>query len=230
MKWRVGIILGSLLALGSCGSGETDPDEDLLDAGEVVRSTERRYDLPLDDVWAAAEEAVREDVAIERRRRSDRRGILIGRTIDGRRMKVVMRALPERGADVAVTVEPGSRDLVEMVQGRIGEKLSLRKARAELFGERTVEGAHAADLRRCLDAAERACQALDLEILHKHLGDSGGRLEARDPSGRKVRFALQPVDGRERETGAVLTADDGESELLRQVEREFTRQLFPVAD
>lgn len=226
---------GMVLLLSACRAPEADPGDDGLDATPGVGAVEVRYEFGVSDVLKAAEEALaEEEVEVDRRRRNERRGVLAGRQLNGHRIKVLIRAFSENAADAAVTAEPGNRELAGIVQGRIGEKLSLKKARADLFGERSVESAHAAGLKRCMDAAEKACRALDLEIVHKKIEESGGLLEARDASGRAVRIRFQAGADADRETGAVLTTDGSaegeESELLSKVRREFERQLFPVAD
>lgn len=218
-----GIGASVVLLLGSCAS---EPVEEWVDEIDPMSSDVVRYDLPLADVWAAAEEAVlEEDVAVERRILHHRGGRLVVRRVDGHRVKVSVRAAGE-STDSAVRVEPGSPSLAQMVQGRIGEKLSLKRARADLFGERTLELTPEADLGRCMDAAERACRAVGLDVVHRHLDESGGRLAARDASGRVVRITLRPAD---QSTGATLSTD-ASADLLRSVRREFERQLFPVAE
>lgn len=227
--------LAMVLLLSACGVPEADPDDDGLDATPGAGAVEVRYAFGMSDVLKAAEEVLtEEEVTVERRRRNERRGVLAGRQLNGHRIKVLIRTFSAGSADAAVTAEPGNRELAGFVQGRIGEKLSLQKARADLFGERSVESAHAADLKRCVEAAEMACRALDLEIVHKKLEESGALLEARDASGRAVRIRLKPGADPDHQTGSVLTTDGSaegeESELLSKVRREFERQLFPVAD
>lgn len=217
----------AVLMLCSCGS---EPVEETFDAGGGVHPSVQRYPMDVAAVWRAAEEVAAEDeVTIERRRRRGPGGFLLGRRVDGRRMRVAVRELPEGAAEAEVCLDPGNRELAGEVQVRIGEKLSLRKARSELFGERSVEGTYAADLNRCMEAAEKTCRALDLEVVHRQLEESGGLLEARDVAGRAVRIALKP-SGARGATGSVLSVDGGETDLLRRLRGEFDRQLTPTAD
>lgn len=224
------IALGALLLLPSCEAAAPEPEDESFDSDPIVPAVERRYEIPLPEVWTAVEEAVaEEDVVIERRRRNERRGILAGRCHDGHRMKVSVRAHPGDGSQVAVTVDPPNRELAGMVQDRIGNKLSLRKARSDLFGERSDVRVLNADLRRGMEAAERTCRALGLEVVHKQLRESEGRLVARDGDGRAVRFTLQSADDPLLGTGSVLSTV-APAELLRRVSREFERQLFPATE
>jgi hypothetical protein len=215
-----------VLLLCSCGS---EPAEMDADAAEDPRPVLARYAVPVADAWNAAEDVVwEEDVSVERRRRGERRAELVVRRADGHRVRVVVRAQEGGGSEVSVGVRPASRSIAGLVQERIAGRLSLQKAQADLFGERAVETSWPADLRRCMEAAERACGALDLTIVHRQLEDAKGRIVARDASGRTFRIALQPSGTRE--TGAVFTAEEESEDLLKTFGREFGRQLFPAAD
>jgi hypothetical protein len=216
--------------MGACGSSEPEPEATSLEEGPVVDPLVRRFDAPFSGVWAAAEEAlVEEGVAIDRRRRGTTRGVLVG--YGGLSLRVKVRIRPEPGGRVEVGVDILPRDptLATMIQDRIGDKLSLRRAKADLFGQTSLERAYRDDLEHCMSAAERACRSLNLDIVHKQILHSRGRLEARDDSGRTARFTLQTVPATGRGTEAVVTtegtADSGEKALLDRIVREFERDL-----
>jgi hypothetical protein len=144
---------------------------------------------------------------------------------------VKIRIRPETGGQVEVGVDILPRDptLAAMVQDRIGDKLSLGRAKANLFGQSSLERVYRDDLDHCMSAAERACRSLNLDIVHKQVLHSRGRLEARDDSGRAARFTLKTVPAIGQGTEAVVTtegaSEGGEKDLLDRIVREFERDL-----
>ena len=220
-----------VLLTGACGSSPPKPEADGLDDGVAVHQMTRRYDAPLAGVWRAAEDAlVEEGVVIERRRRKETRAIVAGHGGLGLRVKVRIRSEAGGHTEAGVDIVPRNPALAEMILDRIGDKVSLGRAKADLFGETSLERTYSDDLKHCMAAAEEACRVLNLDIVHKHLLESRGRLEARDGSGRAARFTLRSVEGSERRTEAVLTtdatADGGEKDFLHRIVREFERKLI----
>jgi hypothetical protein len=219
-----------LLLAGACGSSPPEPEATTFDEGPFVDPLLRRYEAPLSGVWEAAEEAlVEEGVVIDRHRRGKTRGVLVGYGGLGLRVKIRLRTVEEGRIEAGVDILPRDPTLAAMIQDRIGDKLSLHRAKAALFGETTLERTYRDDLERCMAAAEGACRALRLEIVHKHLERSRGRLEARDESGRSARLTLRS-QGIGQETEAVLTteaaSDGGEREFLLRIIREVERDLI----
>lgn len=225
---------GALL-LAACGSSSPPPEADAVDAGLGSEADEHRYSLGAAEVWAAAETAMGcADLQIERRRRDERGGEIVARRADGHRVKVTVLALEEKDTSVAVVVDPENRELTWMIQGTIGQKLNLAQARANLFGEHSVDGSYEIELDRCVAAVERTCRALNLEVRHKQIQGSRVRIEARDADDRPLRFTMRLSDGRSDETEVLLTTEPassgGELQFLEHVRREFERRLFPVAE
>ena len=224
-----------LLLAGACGSSEPEPEAAAFDEGPAVDPLLRRYDAPFIGVWTAAEEALAEEgVAIDRRRRGRTRGVLMGYGGLGLRVKIRIRSEDGVSVEAGVDILPRDPTLAAMIQDRIGDKLSLDRAKAQLFGQTTLERTYRDDLERCMAAAEGACRALHLEIVHKHFADSRGRLEARDDSGRSARFTLRTAEGVGHGTETVLTTeaapDGGEKEFLLRILREFERDLVRAGE
>jgi hypothetical protein len=223
-------MLAMLLLTGACSSPPPDPEAAAFDDGPSVDPLVRFYDAPLSSVWAAAEEAlVEEGVVLSRRRRGANRGVLVGHGGLDLRVKVRVRSQTAERTEAGVEILPRNTALAEMIQDRIGDKLSLGRAKAALFGETSLERTYRDDLSACMAAAEGACRALNLDVVHKHLAESRGRLEARDGSGRSARFTMRSTGGPSRRTEAVLTTDaagdGGEKEFLLRIAREFERDL-----
>jgi len=223
------------LLTGACGSSAPEPEAAVFDEGPLVDPLLRRYEAPFSGVWAAAEEAlVEEAVAIDRRRRGKTRGVLVGYGGLGLRVKIRIRSEEGGGVEAGVDILPRDPTLAAMIQDRIADKLSLDRAKADLFGQTSLERAYRDDLERCMAAAEGACRALHLDIVHKHLVDPRGRLEARDESGRSVRFTLRSAQGAGQGTEVVLTTeaapDGGEKDFLLRIVREFERDLVRAGE
>ena len=224
-----------LLLTGACGSSPQEPEAAAFEEGPFVDPLLRRYDAPLAGVWAAAEEAlVEEGVVIDRRRRGTARGVLAGHGGLGLRVKIRLRSVEEGTIEAGVDILPRDPTLATMIQDRIGDKLSLRRAKADLFGQTTLERTYGEDLERCMAVAEGACRTLHLDIVHKHLEDSRGRLEARDESGRSARFTLRSARGVGQGTEVILTTeaatDGGEQEFLLRIIREVERDLIRAGE
>lgn len=230
------IAAAALILLSASCAGTSDEAEDAdVDAGQDVRVEEQRYEIPPKEAWTAAEAALEEEHAeVQRRRRRDSGGDLLALRADGRRIKVRLRALGADAVRVSVSVGSGDGATAARVQQRIGERLSLAKARAELFAESSLRTSYGADLSSCVAAAEAACRALGLELVDLLVQEDLARVVARDPSARPVRFELSRAEGREGVTDALFavgaTAEGGEEEVLQRLKREFESRLFPASE
>jgi hypothetical protein len=215
-----------LLALpAACGSAGTSDDDD---AGPVLmRPDEHRYELPAAQVWTAAQSAVEEDGAIvEVRRPTSDGGEIAARRPEGSLIQATVIAVEPRATRVAVVVTPPNAELAAIVQGRIGERLSLRKAQAELFGETSVETVYPKTLEAAVEAAERTCRSLDYEIVRRMDHEGQARVEGRDGKSRAVRFSFRRIGDGSGETAVMFTTESAGEDALEHLRREFERQLF----
>lgn len=222
-----------LCLTAACASPAPESDPAGFDDGPTLDPLVRRHDAPLSNVWAAAGETLEEEgIVLSRRRRGTSRGVLVGNSGIGLRVKVRLRSESGERTEVSVDILPPASSLAASIQDRIGDRLSLGKAKAEVFGRTSLERAYRDELDHCMAAAEQACRSLNLDIVYKHQTESRGRLEARDDSGRFARFTLRSAEGGE--TEAVLTTESapngGEEEFLLRVVREFERSLIPAAE
>jgi hypothetical protein len=222
--------LALLLALpAACGSSGRDGD---LEAGAAPGSVdEHRYELPAAQVWAAAQTAVEEDGAVvELRRPASDGGEIVVRRSEGSRVQATVTAVEPHATRVAVAVSPANGTLGAMIQARIGERLSLLKAQADLFGETSVETVYPRSLEASVAAAERTCRTLDMEIVRRMTLGAHARVEARDRSSRAIRFSFRRIGDGSRETAVMFTAESAPQDRLEQVRREFERHLFPARE
>ena len=227
------VLIPALVLLSACSGS---PDESEPAPRSVVGGTlgdEQAFDVPAAEAWKAAEAALEgEELAVERRRRDDCGGKIVARREDGHRVTVTIHAPERAAAEVAVYVEPADRGLMEAVQRRIGEKLSLKRAQADLSGDTSVETSYEIDLDVGLEAAEQACRALAMDLTVRHREKERARLEAKDRDERRVRIVLHKAEGDASTTEIRLSTDataaGGEKEFLRKVRRELEQHLFPA--
>jgi hypothetical protein len=224
-----------LLCLTACASPAPETDPAGFDDGPTVDPLVRRHDAPLSRVWTAAVETLEEEgIVLSRRRRGTSRGVLVGNSGMGLRVKVRLHSEIGERTEASVDILPPAPALAASIQDRIGDRLSLGKAKAAVFGRTSLERAYRDELDHCMAAAELACRSLNLDVVHKHQMETRGRLEARDESGRSARFTLRSAEGPGGGTEAVVTTestpDGGEEEFLLRVVREFERSLIPAAE
>ncbi len=186
-------------------------------------------------MWKAVEAVLEEnDFKLERRRRDECGGRITARREGGPRVVVTIHASERSRAEIALYVEPADRAQADLLQAKIEEKLGLKRAHADLFGETSVESSYEADLALGTAAAKRACAALELELTQVQVDSSRARIEGRDSQSRHVRFKMRLTEGRSDEIEVILSTDStaagDEKEFLRKVRREFERHLFPAGE
>ncbi len=227
-----GVLLAlGLASAGGCSSNDVEEPEKAIVGGTL--SDELRYEVSAADAMKAAEAALEgDDFKVERRHRDECGGKLVARREDGHRVTVTIHAPDRTSSEIAVYVVPADPGLVQAIQIRIGEKLSLKKAQSNLLGECTLEASYEIDLRTAVSAVERSSRELGLEQTLSQHEESRARIEVRSRDRRVVRFLLSSGESPS-ETRFVLstdpTADGGEKEFLRRVRRELERHLFPPA-
>jgi hypothetical protein len=224
---RIAVVL--LLGLPSA-CGAPAPGSAPSEANLEVGADEHRYQLPAAQVWTAVQSAVSEDAAaVEVRRPASDGGEIVVRRFEGPQVTATVAAVDRNAARVSVVVSPPNAALAAMIQARIGERLSLQKARADLFGESSVENVYERSLESCVLAVEETCRALDLEIVRRMTVEENTRIVARDRSGLAIGFSLRPIGQGGVETAVLFTVEssgNGEDATDR-LRREFERRLFP---
>ena len=220
-----------LLALvAACGSSTPDGAEAVVASAES-HVDERRVELPAAQVWAAVQVAVAEDGAgVEHRRASSDGGEIVARRPEGHRVQAAVTAVDSRATRVVITVSPPNGTLAALIHGRIGERLSLQKARADLFGEMSVETVYGRSLDACAAAVDETCRGLDLDIVRRMTLEGQVRIEARDRDARPIGFSLRRIGNSNGETAVMFTAERVEAEGLEQLRREFERHLLPAGE
>ena len=228
-------VLALLLAIPvSCGASLPEDEPAAPETAGVTSTDERRYELPAAQVWSAAVAAVAEDGAtVESRRPASDGGEIVARRPEGHRMQLSVTAMEPHAARVVIAVTPPNATLAAMIQGRIGERLSLRKAQADLFGETSIETVYARSLEEAVAAAEETCRALELEITERTDQDDHVRIEARDRKSRPMRLSFRRIGEDGAETAVMFTVEtarNGDADSPDGLRREFERRLLPARE
>jgi len=115
---RAVLILAGLV-LASCSPRSRD-------YGTGVNTLERKYSRPAKDVWGATVAAVKSfDFKVDSDKGDEMGGELRARRGDGHAVVVNVRALDPNDTSVSVRVEPGDRNMAQMIHDRIGQKLGV---------------------------------------------------------------------------------------------------------
>lgn len=182
MKALNAILAGLLAAGAACGGGTTENSASSARSGDLgtgLNTVERPYAKPAAEVWDAAVSAAKSyDLKIEGDRHDRMGGELVARRAAGETVTMRVRSVDDQSSSVAVRVEPGDRNLANLLHDRIGEKLGGR-ARTGLFGGSTVEGLYPAPFARCAAAAEAALKAGGFELTKREVADPSAALEGR---------------------------------------------------
>lgn len=109
----------AVLALAACAPRSRD-------YGTGVNTVERKYPRPAKEVWGATVAAVKSfDFKIDSDKSDEMGGELRARRADGQSVVVSVRALDPNDTSVSVRVEPGDRNMAQMIHDRIGQKLGV---------------------------------------------------------------------------------------------------------
>jgi hypothetical protein len=212
-----------LVLLGACSSSEKEPDPG-------ANTVERQYGKPAADVCAAAVSALKSyDLRIDSDRHDELGGEVIARRADGHRVTAKVAALDPKSSHVSMRVEPGNREMAQVLQERIADKLGMGTAKPALLGGNSVEGSYAGDFPAAISAAERSCQALRYLVTGKELLDKRARVDARAPDSTPLRFEITPSG----KSGPPLRVrfiagngkTDGGKTLASGMKAEFDRQM-----
>ena len=215
----------SIALLASCITIEKPPPAKPGDPNTV----ERRYGKPVDKVWDAAVAAVKScELRIDTDRHDDLGGELIGRRADGHRVSITLSAVDKTSSRASIRVEPGNRELADVVHERIAEKLGIGEAKAAFLGGNTVDAVYPLDFPRALAAADRSAKALKFIVTGQETRDDGAQLDARTADSTPVRFKMTHASSPEGATTVTFIAGHGKTDLsktlIAQMKTEFDRQ------
>ncbi len=222
--------VAAALALSGCGSSNEPSDSAMSrsDLGTGANTVTRKYAKPAADVWDAAVAAVKSyDLSVDSDRHDRMGGEVVAHRAGGDRVTINVRSIDDRNTDAAVRVDPGNRNMANLIHERIAEKLGMGHAKAGVFGDTSVSGTYAAPLDRCVAAADSACRSLGLTVTGKDQKDKTAVIDAREANSNPVRVQMD----RTGDAGTKATFSAGSSTgsdpkaLTARLKAEFERQL-----
>jgi hypothetical protein len=223
MRLAIAAITLGTLALAACGSGDKSGATHQSDLGTGINTMDRQYAKSASDTWDAATSAVKSyDLKIESDRHDSMGGELQGRRANGEKVTIRVRSLDDKSSDVSVRVDPGNRNMAEMLHEKIADKLGLKEAKAAWFGGNSAEGTYPQGLDSCVKAAEDAAKRLGLTVSNREVKDGSATLDARESNSNPVQFKLKKVsDGTKVTFIAGKEKTDGNRDLANKMKAEF---------
>ncbi|HVR84232.1 MAG TPA: hypothetical protein VMU54_07975 [Planctomycetota bacterium] len=220
------ILLASTLA--SCSTfGGRDSEN-----AAAIHTVTKTYSKPADETWRAVLSVAKElDLRVETDQHDALGGMMIAKRSNKDEVHVDARSVDAQNTTVSVLVEPGDKNLAQIIQDRVSDRLGLSvgAARASLAAGSQVDGTYDQKLDACLGAAERAIAALRLAAPRRELHDTWARLETAQLDSIPIQIRLDRT--RRDQTFVVFTVGTGASDdnrtLALRLKAEFERQLIP---
>src|SRR5579872_3582220 len=169
------------LALAACSGSDKTSTTRQGDLGTGVNTIDRRYGRSAAETWDAAEAVVKSyDITIESDAHDAMGGEIRAHRAGGDKVLVRVKSLDAKNSDVSVRVEPGNRNMAEMIHEKIADKLGLGVAKSAFFGGNTCEGTYPHSLEVCVKAAEDAARRLNMIVTKKDVHDEKAVVDARE--------------------------------------------------
>ncbi len=222
-------LLGLAAACG--GSDKSDGATSQRDYGTGFNTVEKKYAKPAPMVYDAAVAAVKHfDLEVEQKRGDSLGGEVVARRAAGDRVTIKVRSIDANTSGASVRVEPGNRNMAEMIHERIASELGLSTAKTGwLGGGNAVSATYPSPLPACAAAAENACRKLNLAVTARDVQPESGRVEARSDTSIPVRVNLTRKD--DTRTAVEFVAGSEKSPegktLVERLKAEFDALLAP---
>lgn len=223
MKRTIAILGMLALSLGACSSSTKSSAGNQGDMGTGINTIDRQYARNAGDTWDAAVAALKHyDLTIESDNHDALGGEIRGHRAEGEKVRVRVRSLDDHNSDVTVRVEPGNRNMAEMIHDRIADKLGLKEAKSAFFGGNSSEGTYPITLDTAVKGAEDASGRLDLTVTNKQMTEGGAVVDARQTNSTPVQFKMKKVtDG----VKVVFIAGSEKSETNRDLSRRMKAEF-----
>jgi hypothetical protein len=211
------------LGLAACGGSDKSSAGKQSDLGTGINTVDRQYAKSASDTWDAAAAAMKSyDLTVDSDRHDAMGGELHGRRANGEKVTVRVRSLDDKSSDVTVRVDPGNRNMAEMIHEKIADKLGLKEAKAAWFGGNSAEGTYPQSLDVCVKAAEDAAKRLNLTVTNREVKDGTATVDARESNSNPVQFKLKKVtEGTKVTFIAGKEKSDGNRDLSNRMKTEF---------
>lgn len=219
------------LSLAACSNNDSPSDSAMNrgDLGTGVNTVSRKYPKPASEMWDAAVSATKSfDLTIDSDRHDKMGGEVLAHRASGERVSVKVRSLDQANSEVAVRVEPGNKNMANLIQQKIAEKAGTAPtSKGASSGDYSVDSLYTADLNRCTAAAEAACRRSNLDVTKKEIREQTAVVDAREGTSAPVRIQLdRSGDGLTRVTFIALDFEGSDSKVLAsRLKAEFDRQI-----
>lgn len=165
------------------------------DLGTGANTVERDYPKPAAEVWTAAVKgAESQDLRILNDRHDRMGGDVVAERGNGNPVRIQVKSLDEKSTHVSVRVEPGDRDLANLLHERIATGVGLGEAKAGLFGGNSVDGSYLADLESCRSSARRVFAVLRVTSTEEESHATWARIDGRLRDSTPVRIRMEKAD------------------------------------
>ena len=223
------LALAGMVALLAACSHEGSSPSSKSDWGTGLNTVERKYNKTATEVHDAAVAALKDfDLTVNKDRHDEMGAEVVARRGEDSKVIVTIAAMDTKSTRASVRVDPGDSRLATMVHEKMAEKLGMGTAKGALLGGNTDERTYDADLKTCLDAAERTAKALDYTVGNKEQHDKWAQLDARTADSTPVKFRMDRADDGLR-TKVKFTAGSGKTDdsktILGRMREEFDRQV-----
>jgi len=224
---KASVLCLSILALAACSSSDKSSSAKQGDLGTGINTVDRQYGRPATDTWDAAVAAVKAyDLKVDSDAHDTMGGELRGHRANGDKVLVKVRSLDDKSSNVSVRVEPGNRNMAEMLHEKIADKLGLKEAKSAFFGGNSVEGTYPHSVEVCAKAAEDAAKRLDFTVTNRDVHDTKGVVDARESNQNPVQFRMKKVDqGTQVTFIAGKEKSDAMKTLANRMKTEFENSL-----
>jgi hypothetical protein len=224
MKASFLTLFSAALALAGCSSSE--PSDSTASAG--VNSVTRRYAKPASDVYGAALSTVKAyDLTLDSDHHDNMGGELVAHRAAGDRVTIRVRGVDDQTSDASIRIDPGNRNLANLLHERIAEKLGMGMSKSGVVGDTWLSGTYPADLQRCISAADAALRNFGMSVTNKDVRDKAAVIDARESNSNPVRIGMD----RSSDAGTKVTFSAGNAggsdpkTLTSKLKVEFEHQL-----
>jgi hypothetical protein len=198
------------------------------DPVQAANASGRTYAMDVERVWQSLQAAVKDlDLRPEKADHDALGGQMTVRRATGEPIYVRVRSVNPGSTTVDVAMDNGDRNMAQIIQDRIGEKLGATHPGAGVMAGSTAEGTYEHPLDECAAAAERALKALNLPVegREKHDVWIGMRSKHLDTIPVGVKLQRTPKD----QTNVAFTVGTARSDdnqiLAARLKKEFEAAL-----
>ena len=223
MKPTISCLATLTLAMAACNSGDKNTDAKQNDLGTGINTINRMYVKSTTDTWNAMMSAVKSfELKIEGEHHDMMGGDLQAHRANGDKVIVRVLSMDEENTDVSVRVEPGNRNLADMIHDKIADKLGLKVAKPSLFGGNTCESTYPNSLDSCVRAAEGAARRLNFAVTNRDVMDALATIDAREANSNPVQFKMKKMgDGTKVMFIAGVEKTEANRDLAHRMRTEF---------